>query len=201
MDIASIDEGSRWTGEIFNGVMTPTTTMQDVEFADCEFRLGPSENPWRPEECIFDRCRFIASDLSMSKWTDCALRDTSFADCRLTGADFSVAKWSAYSATSPNTFTRCDLSYANFSRARLGALRVVECRALEAEFMEADLTGAVFDDTDLSRATFARTNLSDTDFRTAYGFIIDPLTAKLRGSRFSSSSLAGLVVGFGIEID
>ena len=67
--------------------------------------------------------------------------------------------------------------------------------------MEADLTGAVFDDTDLSRATFARTNLTEADFRTAYGFIIDPMTAKLRGARFSSSSLAGLVLGFGVEID
>lgn len=200
MDIATVDGGSRWNGESFDGVASSTMTIQDVEFADCEFRLGPSEDPWRPNECIFDACRFIASDLSLSKWTDCTIRDSSFQDCRLTGADFSVALWSAYTATSPNTFTRCDLSYVNFSRARLGAIHVEECRALEAEFMEADLTGAVFADTDLSRATFARTNLTTADFRTAFGFIIDPTTAKLRGARFSSATLAGLVLGFGIEI-
>lgn len=201
MDIATIDDGSRWTSEVFEVATRSTMSVQEVEFNDCEFRLGPSEHAWQPDNCNFDRCRFVASDLSLSKWTDCAIRNTSFADCRLTGADFSIARWSAYSTTSPNTFVRCDLSYVNFSRARLGAIRVEECRALEAEFMEADLTGAVFDDTDLSRATFARTNLSGADLRTAYGFLIDPLTAKLGGARFSSSSLTGLVLGFGIEID
>ena len=93
------------------------------------------------------------------------------------------------------------MSYVDFSRARLGSIRIEECRALEAEFMEADLTGSVFHDTDLARATFARTNLSNADFRTTYGFIIDPTTENLRGARFSSASLAGLVLGFGIEID
>jgi fluoroquinolone resistance protein len=201
MDIDEIDHGSRWTGESFTGTVKPTVELGDVEFADCEFRLAPTDHPWQPNECIFDRCRFVASDLSLSTWADCSVRDTAFTDCRMTGADFSVAKWSAYSMTSPNSFTRCDLSYANFARARLGALGVIECRAIEAEFMEADLTGAIFDDTDLSRATFSRTNLSDADFRTAFGFMIDPTTAKLRGARFSSFSLAGLVLGFGIEID
>lgn len=201
MDIATVDEGSRWNGETFDGVVPSTMTMREVEFADCEFRFNPSEHPWKPDECIFDRCRFMSSDLSLSKWTDCTIRDSSFQDCRLTGADFSVASWSAYSATSPNTFTRCDLSYVNFARSRLGAIRLSECRSLEAEFMEADLTGAIFDDTDLARATFARANLTNADFRTAYGFVIDPTTAKLRGARFSSASLAGLVLGFGIEID
>ncbi len=201
MELAAIDDGERWSSETITGALPAGRTLCDIEFFDCEFRIDAGDGPWSPVECVFDRCRFVGTDLSLSKWTDCVLRDTTFEDCRLTGADLSVAKWSAYSATSPNRFERCDLSYANFSRARLGAIRMSECRALEAEFMESDLTGAVFDDTDLSRATFARTNLSDADFRTAFGFVIDPVTAKLRGARFSSSALAGLVLGFGIEID
>ncbi len=201
MDIGQVDDGERWTDEVIDGTMPPHKALGDVEFADCEFRLTASDAPWSPTECIFDRCRFIGTDLSLSKWTDCIIRDTAFQDCRLTGADFSVASWSAYSATSPNSFDRCDLSYVNFARSRLGSIRVTECRALEAEFMESDLTGASFLDTDLGRAGFARTNLSNADFRTAYGFTIDPTTAKLRGARFSAHSLAGLVVGFGVEIE
>ena len=201
MELGSVDDGESWTSEVIDGGMPPHKTIRDVEFADCEFRLTTSDPPWSPVECVFDQCRFVGVDLSLSKWTDCTIRATTFQDCRLTGADFSVARWSAYSATSPNTFDRCDLSYANFARSRLGAIRVSECRALEAEFMEADLTGATFHETDLARAGFARSNLSNTDFRTAFGFIIDPLTATLRGARFSSSSLVGLVIGFGIEID
>ena len=201
MELGSIDDGERWIGEVIDGAMPLHKTFRDVEFADCEFRLTSSDLPWSPVECVFDRCRFVGTDLSLSKWTDCTIRDTTFEDCRLTGADFSVASWSAYSATSPNTFDRCDLSYANFARSRLGAIRVSECRALEAEFLEADLTGAVFHETDLARAGFAGANLTDSDFRTAFGFLINPLTAKLRGAHFSSSSLVGLVIGFGIEID
>lgn len=201
MELGSIDDGERWTREVIDGAMPVHKTIRDVEFADCEFRLTSSDLPWSPVECVFDRCRFVATDLSLSKWTDCTIRDTTFQDCRLTGADFSVASWSAYSASSPISFDRCDLSYANFARSRLGAIRVSECRALEAEFMEADLTGATFHETDLARAGFARSNLSNADFRTAFGFIIDPITAKLRGARFSSNQLIGLVVGFGIEID
>lgn len=201
VEFTEIDDGERWTGDTIDGELPPNKTIRDVEFANCEFRLTPGGTPWSPVECVFDRCRFIGADLSLSKWTNCTIRDTLFQDCRLTGADFSVASWTAYTATSPNRFERCDLSYANFARSRLGAIRITECRALEAEFMESDLAGAVFHETDLARAGFARTNLSDTDFRTAFGFVIDPMTAKLRGARFSSHSLAGLVIGFGIEIE
>lgn len=201
MELGSVDDGERWTDESIDGAMPAHKTLRDVEFADCEFRLTSSDAPWTPVECVFDRCRFVGTDLSLSKWTDCTIRDTTFQDCRLTGADFSVANWTAYSATSPNTFDRCDLSYANFARSRLGAIRVSECRALEAEFMEADLTSAIFHDTDLGRAGFARSTLTNANFLTAFGFVIDPTTAKLRGARFSSGSLAGLVIGFGIEID
>jgi fluoroquinolone resistance protein len=201
MELGSVDDGERWTGVLIDGATVAHKTLRDVEFADCEFRLTSSDVPWTPVECVFDRCRFVGTDLSLSKWTDCTIRDTSFQDCRLTGADFSTARWTAYSSTSPNTFDRCDLSYANFARSRLGAIRVSECRALEAEFMEADLTGAIFHDTDLGRAGFARSTLANANFLTAFGFVIDPTTAKLRGARFSASSLAGLVIGFGIEID
>jgi fluoroquinolone resistance protein len=201
MDIAAIDDGERWTSETITGSVAPGRNLRDVEFSDCEFRLDANDTPWSPVECVFDGCRFLTADLSLSKWTDCTIRSTAFLDCRLTGADFSVARWTAYSATSPNRFDRCDLSYANFARSRVGALHLTECRALEAEFSDADLSGAIFDDTDLSRAAFARTNLTGADFRTANAFVIDPTTARLRDARFSSASLVGLVLSFGVIVD
>ena len=70
----------------------------------------------------------------------------------------------------------------------------------EVDFVEADLSGAVFDNCNLERAAFERSNLEKADFRTAYHYSIDPDLNKLKKTKFSTLGLSGLLDKYDIEI-
>ena len=75
------------------------------------------------------------------------------------------------------------------------------CHLHEVDFTNADLQESVFDGSDLSGAVFSMSNLEQADFRNAINFLIDPELNKVKKSKFSQSSLSGLLVKYQIEID
>jgi len=48
---------------------------------------------------------------------------------------------------------------------------------------------------------FSRNNLSGVDFRTASNFAIDPEDNKMKGAKFSSENLEGLLKKYGIIVE
>ena len=71
----------------------------------------------------------------------------------------------------------------------------------EVDFVESNLTAAVFENCDLYGSIFENTNLEKSDFRTAYNFSIDLETNQLRQAKFSRDGLIGLLHKYNIEIE
>lgn len=71
----------------------------------------------------------------------------------------------------------------------------------EVDFTETDLSKSVFDQCNLNRALFYASKLERADFRTAYNYSFDPEENRLKGARFSSPAVLGLLAKYPIEID
>lgn len=68
------------------------------------------------------------------------------------------------------------------------------------DFMETDLSNAVFKDCDLCYASFHHTNLEKADFTTARNYALNPAANRLKKAKFSRYGLEGLLTGLGIEV-
>lgn len=168
--------------------------------------------PGEYDRCSFQQCAFIKSDLKGITFTECtftgcdfslarllttAFRDVSFTDCKLMGLHFDECAPFALSFT----FDQCMLSYSSFFQLKIRGTRFIRCKLEEVDFGQTDLTQAVFSDCDLSRAVFNQTLLEQADFRTAFGFAIDPEKNRIRKARFSSTNVAGLLAKYQLQID
>ena len=71
----------------------------------------------------------------------------------------------------------------------------------EVDFVEVDLTSALFQNCDLSGAVFERTLLEKADFRTSYNYTLDPEANRIRKAKFSSKEVLGLLDKFDIDIE
>lgn len=200
MDFQTLISGASVRGEFLDFETEGGVGPTKVDFEDCEFRNFDNAK-WSPVGCTFLGCTFRACNFSLGSWVDCTIRDCSFVSSKLTGTDFTRANWTAFSGASPLRFQDCELSYANFTRVRLGSAVFSRCRLPETEFGGADLAGAQFIDCNLDGTNFQRANLPKADFRTSYNFVIDPVISNVRGAMFSSATLRGLLDSFGIEIE
>ena len=88
-----------------------------------------------------------------------------------------------------------------FYRLKLKNIHFHNCDLQEADFSEAELTGAFFDNCDLLNATFFHTNLEEANFTTALNYSINPETNRLRKAKFALPGVAGLLDTYGIEIE
>ncbi|GHU58990.1 hypothetical protein FACS189411_15280 [Bacteroidia bacterium] len=70
----------------------------------------------------------------------------------------------------------------------------------EVDFVEADLTGSIFENCDLTRTIFERTILEKADFRTSYNYSLDPEANRIKKAKFSLTGLPGLLSKYNIEI-
>ena len=71
----------------------------------------------------------------------------------------------------------------------------------EADFTEADLTGAAFENCNLQRVIFDNTNLEMVDLRTSFNYSIDPERNKLKKAKFSATGIMGLLDKYKIIIE
>lgn len=99
------------------------------------------------------------------------------------------------------SFNACQLNMASFYQLELKYTQFNNCSLHEVDFSEADFTHSTFNDCDLIGATFYNTNLEKADFRTSYGYLIDPETNRIGKAKFSLSGVSGLLYNYGIEIE
>lgn len=172
----------------------------------------PSENlPALFEDCVFERCDFKDLKLTYSKFIDCKflscdlsnlnlsnvrMRDCSFDNCKLLGV-----QWIQMEDLANFSFKNSNLSYANFTGMKLKKEKFLDCLLKDADFADCDLTEAELTGCDLGNARFLNTNLSKADFRRAKNYSIDPLQNKIKGAKFSSDEVYGLLLSLGIVIE
>lgn len=179
--------------------------MYGEQFEKCKVEREEYEN------CTFRQCDLAESNLSGAKFIDCVFlscnlslckldgatfQDVRFEDCKLLGLRFDTASAFGFSISAQN----CQLQHASFFRAKLRKVKFDHCQLQGVDFGEADLTEATFGHCDLRDAIFDRSVLEKADFRTAYGFSIDPEKNKMKKARFSVQNLAGLLDKYGLQL-
>lgn len=163
------------------------------------------------EACTFVNCVFSSSDLSNISFAECqfkscnlsnvnleqaTLNDVKFTDCKMLGMLFE--RCSEYLFTVE--FDNCVLNFSSFYKRVVKKTFFRKCSLQEVDFIDADLTGAVFEACDLTGAKFENTTLDKADFRTAFNYTIDPALNRLKKAQFSLTGLPGLLAGYDLVI-
>jgi uncharacterized protein YjbI with pentapeptide repeats len=99
------------------------------------------------------------------------------------------------------SFEKCQLDLSSFYKLDLKNTRFTDCQLRETDFIECDLTGSVFDNCDLTGAVFSSTKLGKVDFRTSFGYSINPELNQIKKAKFSLPGIKGLLDAHDIEID
>lgn len=171
-----------------------TKALPDKEYIDCTF-VNCNFEQLLLKNIVFDECRFKFCNLSLIKTTKMTWHNVHFIECKMVGADFTGSN-----PFSTFRFDNSNLQYASFAQMKLKATPFINCNLQEVDFSEADLTSAIFDQCEMSRAVFSHTNLEKADLTSAYHFLIDPRTNRLKNARFSYDGIEGLVIPLGISI-
>ncbi len=185
-------------------------TIFDQIFEKRDFTLEPLEKG-DYERCTFSQCNFASADISHIQFSECAfancnmsmvkvmetsLRDVRFRDCKLMGVAFGNCSNFLFSVG----FENCILNLSSFHRMKMRKTKFTDCSLHEASFVETDLGESVFDNCDFSQALFEKTMLEKADFRTAYNYVLNPETNKIKKAKFSQTGIAGLLQSYDIDI-
>ncbi len=187
-------KGDTFEDQVFADQDLKGIDLSDKDFVRCTFRtLLLQESRWqrtRLEDCVFDGC-----DLTRMQPKQLALRGVELIACRLTGVD-----WTDVAANPTVAFDGCNLQYASFVNVNLTAARIVRCRAIDVNFLEARLADADFTGSDLSGSTFDRCDLRKADFRGTQGLFIDPAKNRVKGARIDIATAVLLATSFGLRV-
>jgi len=143
-------------------------------------------------ECTFQDCNF-----SMAKLNNTAFRDVKFKGCKMMGLRFEDCNSFGFSIALED----CTLNHASFFQVKMRKTVFKNTSLMEVDFSEADVSESIFHDCPLSMAVFNRTNLEKCDFRTAFGYSIDPEKNRLKNARFSTSGISGLLDKYHLMIE
>jgi fluoroquinolone resistance protein len=192
---ASILDQEEFDRATFVGGDFRAADLSDKTFFGCEFqKVSAPEADFR--DSVFEDCRLIGCDLTMSLVTSARFLGVEFVDCKLMGVDWSQASGLTFSAS----FRGCLLSHGSFHGLAMKNARVLDCRAHEANFSGANLSGADFSRTDLYAAKFASTDLTRADLSLAANYEINPSDNVLRETRFSVSAALAVAQRMGIVV-
>lgn len=145
----------------------------------------------------FIDCDFFDCNLSLAKLDRTSFREVNFKDCKMIGLQFERCQPFGLAFN----FENCQLNHSSFFQLGIRKTKFKNCQLREVDFGEADLLSASFNESDLSQALFQNTNLEKADFREAINYSIDPENNRLKGARFSSSGIAGLLDKYQIRIE
>ncbi len=195
MTTRALDNGTELDGETVEGTLLDGGALEKASFSDCTF----VDAVWTRaslRRCLFESCVFRGCDLTMVSPQDTSFRGVRFERCKLMGIDWTKA----HQLTFDVVFHDSVLSYCTFDAMPLRGLSMTDCKAVEAVFTEANLTGADFAGTDLTGSTFLHTVLEETDLSLATGYQIDPTTNRLRDTRFSLDGALRSMALLGVRV-
>jgi uncharacterized protein YjbI with pentapeptide repeats len=145
----------------------------------------------------FMDCNFKNCNLSNVKTMATRIQYCNFKDCKLLGANLSGIRDQVFEAH----FDNCLMDYCSFDQRKLNRSSFKNCKMHSVNFTQADLSKCTLSGCDLFESQFSRTNLSGIDFTENRNFMIDPETNTIKGARFLSVQLAGLLYRHKIVID
>ncbi len=167
-----------------------------AEFNNCTF-INCNFSNCKLDNTDFLDCRFESCSFIMVHTHNTGFKEVKFEGCKLVGLDFSLCNDFLFKVE----FENCQLDYALFTKKKLRKTKFQNCSVKEADFTQTDLSHAIFGQTDLTDSVFEGCNLEETDFRTAINFTIDPDQNRIKGARFSSYALAGLLRKYDLDLE
>lgn len=196
-----LDSNVDYVEKTFTQLCLDGTTVNHSTFTECIFEDCLFNNAVL-RACSFHECDFIDCDLSMVNVAHCDFSSVRFNRCKLMGVDWTRAAWKRKSRLHQLSlsFDGCNLNYATFVGLALSRLKMVDCKALEADFSEGDLSQADFAGTDLSRSRFSQTDLTGANFCGAFNYSIDITQNKVKGAKFSVPEALNLLRFLDIEL-
>ena len=188
-----------YTEQVFKDIHLDGERLTESECYDCTF-TGCSFVEATLKRCRFVDCTFRDSDLSLVQVPDSVFAGVRFEACRLVGIDWTQASWSDVRLGEPLRFVDCDLNHSTFIGLALQGLILRDCRAVDVDFREADLTRATFAGTDLAASLFLQTDLTRADLSRARNYHISPSANTLTGAKFSLPEALALLYSMDIEL-
>jgi len=169
----------------------------------------------------FERCTFSHCTFAESTFDGCIFRDCSFIDCAcrlihvpksrfvnvkfdkcdLTYVNWTEGVWPKAAGSNALTFTATNVSHSTFTGLALKKLIMTGCTAHNVDFAQTDLLQAKCVETDFTDSRFHNTNLTEADFSRAVGYVISPVTNKVRGAKFSLPDVLSLLAAFEIVVN
>ena len=172
-------EEKSYFNEKFTNLSFSGETIEARGFEECEFSRCSFIN-CKLEKCKFLKCRFNECILSAINPSNSRFNEVNFASSKVIGFD-----WTKAGKIEDLEFTDCQINYSNFRMLKLPNIKIVNCEAQEADFIEADLSKGIFKNTDFVKSQFFKTNLTEADFRGARNYFIDVRNNTLKRARFS----------------
>ena len=170
--------------------------IQKGEYDTCTFRECNFSNV-HASNIKFVECEFIDCNFSNAIIKDTAFKEVSFENCKMIGLKF----YEVDPFLLQLKFKNCQLSFSSFQGLKLNNTLFDSCQLEEVDFANSELKVAVFSECNLKNAIFENTNIEKADFRTAHSFRIDPDQNRLKGAKFSSQNLQGLLEKYQIIIE
>ncbi len=177
-------------GKDFSQENLPLGDYENCTFINCNF----SESDF--SGFMFSECEFDGCDLSMVKLADTSFRKVRFKNGKLMGLRFEYCNPFLLSFN----FEGCILDFSSFYKLKIKNLKFKDCSLKEAEFVESEFPYSSFENCDLNGAVFQASDLEGADFRTAYGFSLDPEVNKITRAKFSIEGLVGLLEKYKLTI-
>lgn len=169
------------------------------EFENCSF-LGCNFSETIFNKCKFYECTFTRCNLSIAKVKSCSFFATVFDESKVIGINWTTATWSNLKLSSPISFNKCILNDSSFVGLCLKEIAIVECKAHEVDFREADCEKANLTFTDFTNSLFNKTNLSQADFTEATNYQINLFFNEIKKAKFSLPEATNLLRCLDIEI-
>lgn len=160
-------------------------TFTNCDFTQCDYLAVAFI------DCVFINCNFTEAKINYV-----SLRDVVFTGCNFTGVNFAMVDTLLFKFE----FKECILDYTKFYTLKMRGTLFTDCSLIAADFMNADITDAVFDNCDFHKSVFIDTIANKVDFTTSYNFTIDPEKNKLKKAKFSQAGLKGLLTKYDIVV-
>ena len=98
-------------------------------------------------------------------------------------------------------FEDCELSSSSFLALDLNGTSFKNCNLKKCDFAECNLQKAEFQNCDLDMAIFENTDLQEANLISALNYTIDPDSNKIKGAKFHTQGLEGLLKKYQIVIE
>jgi uncharacterized protein YjbI with pentapeptide repeats len=187
-------------GRTFDKLEMEGDTIDSKEFYDCHFIQCNFRNT-QLINCTFRDCTFEYCDLSLAKPEKSHFQDIRFEKSKMVGIDWSLASLQKSKLNYRLSFLHSDISFSLFLNLNCKGISIVECKAKEVDFTEADLSNAILTKTDFEGATFFNTNLDNADFSHAINYMINICNNKVKNARFSFPEVLNLLKSHQIIIE